>query len=299
MTVIVTSVRPATKTAVPVVASSHSSTTSSTQPQNTSGDTSGGSSGGLSKTGVTAIAVVVPVVAVALLLALAFFLWRKRKQKKAAEDARRKEVEDYGFNPNNDPTLPAVASEAGGPAMSEDQSSGYRGWGTAGASNRKMSTTLSGGLTQGQMSENGNPQYANGGSPNGGYSDGQSGDALVNRRETMTSDDLGALGGAPVTQQTSGQGPRRGTSNASSTYSHGNHSDVSDDRPNAAPVGQAYDYNPTNGGFGYSQHGPYGDGTYGGDAGMPVVQDVSARRNTRIQQPGNYQQGNSGIAQNF
>ena len=33
---------------------------------------------------------------------------------------------------------------------------------------------------------------------------------------------------------------------------------------------------------------------------MPVVRDVSVRRNTRVQMGGGgYQQGNSGIAQNF
>lgn len=46
------------------------------------------------------------------------------------------------------------------------------------------------------------------------------------------------------------------------------------------------------------QHGPYGDGTYGG--GHPVIRDVPARRNTRIENPSVFpQQGSSGIAQNF
>lgn len=248
---------------------------------------------------MTAIAVVVPVVVVAALVLAGIFLWRKRKQKKAAEEARRKEVEDYGFNPNNDPTLPAVASD-GGHEMSEDNS-GYRGWGTATAS-RKMSTTLSGGHTQGQLSDSGSNPYRGGNSPNGGASDGNSGDAMLHqRRETMSSD-IGSLGQGPVAGANIQPGVKRGPSNASSTYSAGGHSDVSDVPGAPGAMSQSYEaYNPA-AGFGYSQHGPYGDGTYGGGAqesGMPVVQDVSARRNTRIQQPGNYQQGNSGIAQNF
>jgi hypothetical protein len=233
-----------------------------------------------------------------LLVLAGILLWRKRKQKKQAEEARRKEVEDYGFNPNNDPTLPAVASESGH-EMSEDNS-GYRGWGVAGG-NRKMSTTLTSGHTQGQLSDAGSNPYKSGGTPPGPASDGYSGDAmLAQRRETMNSDDLGSLGQGPVAGANQGQ-MKRGPSNASSTYSAANHSDTgSDGQPGSMP--QSYDaYNPVAGSYGYGQHGPYGDGTYGGAAGpdMPIVQDVSARRNTRIQQPGNYQQGNSGIAQNF
>lgn len=249
------------------------------------------------------MAVVVPVVVVALLVVAGIFWWRRRKQKKAAEEARRVEVEDYGFNPNNDPTLPVVASESGH-EMAEDSSNGYRGWGAAGAAgaaSRKMSTTLSGGHTQGQLSDAGSNAYPARTSPNLGTSaDGHSGDPLMQqRRETMNSDDIGALGAAPLAGANAA-GVRRGPSNASSTYSAAGHTDISDDGPGSNGGAQQYEaYNP-NGGYGYSQHGPYGDGSYGGtgqEAGMPVVRDVSARRNTRIQQAGNYQQG--GIAQNF
>ncbi|EME38577.1 hypothetical protein DOTSEDRAFT_75931 [Dothistroma septosporum NZE10] len=314
LTVVVTATRSATNvpitTAVPT--SERSSSTSSSPALNTGGSGSGGSGGGgLSTAGTTAVAVVVPVVVVALLVLGGIFFWRKRKQKKASEEQRRKEIEDYGFNPNNDPTLPAVASDNGA-EMSED-TSGYRGWGAATGSNRKMSTTLSGGHTQGQLSDAGSNAYdgqlgAGSVSPTGGNSDGHSGDHLMHqRRETMNSDigSLGGIGGAPVAgTAAAGVGVKRGPSNASSTYSAGNHSDVSDGPPpGGMGMSQSYEaYNP-NSGFGYSQHGPYGDGTYGGVAqdgnGMPIVRDVSARRNTRIQQPGNYQQGNSGIAQNF
>ncbi|KAK4496337.1 hypothetical protein PRZ48_012317 [Zasmidium cellare] len=304
VTVIVTQTQDATTVPVSTGSSTSDATsTSSGSPAlNTGTKDSNSGGGGLSTAGTTAVAVVVPVVVVALLVLAGIFFWRKRKQKKAAEEARRKEVEDYGFNPNNDPTLPTVASESG-QEMSEDHSSGYRGWGAAGASNRKMSTTLSGGHTQGQLSDTGSNPYRGGVSPTGGASDGNSGDALMhNRRETMNSDDVGSLGQAPLASANQ-PGMKRGPSNASSTYSAAGHSDVSDGAPPPGGMASSYEAYNANNGFGYSQHGPYGDGTYGGgnapDNGMPVVRDVSARRNTRIQQPGNYQQGNSGIAQNF
>jgi hypothetical protein len=283
--------------------------------------------------------VVIPIVVVAVLIILGILWWRKRKQNKAAEEARRKEVEDYGYNPNNDPTLPAIGAMGGeSHEMSEDHNGGYRGWGAAttvagAASSRKLSTTLSGGgHTQNQLSDAGSNMYGPAGS-SPGY-DAHSGDPLMARdprRETMSSEEMGSMGmgslgsgaalggtaaagGAAVAASHNNNGAggiHRGPSNASSTYSGvaaggGARSDISDDRPDM-PIGHAYDYNSGN--YGYTQHGPYGDGTYGGSAapnggdagGMPVVRDVSARRNTRIQQPtvGQYPQGNAGISQNF
>ncbi|EMF08602.1 uncharacterized protein SEPMUDRAFT_128911 [Sphaerulina musiva SO2202] len=298
VTVVITRTNEATNVPVATqVTATSASRTSSTGLQNTAGSSSSNNGGGgLSTAGVTAIAVVVPVVAVALLVLAGIFLWRKRKAKKAAEEARRKEVEDYGFNPNNDPTLPTVASENGA-EMTED-SSGYRGWGAATGGSRKMSTTLTSGHTQGQLSDAGSNPYRGAGSGEG--SDGHSGDAMLHQRpDTMGGDQVGDLGQAPIAGMNQ-SGMKRGPSNASSTYSAAGQSDVSDVSPPPGSMPQSYDaYNPASG-FGYSQHGPYGDGTYGGASnpdGMPIVQDVSARRNTRIQQPGNYQQG--GIAQNF
>jgi hypothetical protein len=243
-------------------------------------------------------------VVVALLVLAGLFFWRKRKQGKIAKEERRKEVEEYGYNPNNDPTLPAVAA-ADGSEMAEDGNGGYRGWGNTSMSNRKASTTLSGGHTAGQLSDTGSqPGGYPPGSPTGnGFSDGHSGDGLMNQRETFSSDDLGALGAAPVAgAHRNNNDIRRGPSNASSSYSAGNHSERSDVSAGVGQSGQAYSptemYGGSYGGFG--QHGPYGDGSYGGgDSGMPVVRDVSARRNTRIEAGGNYQSGNSGIAQNF
>lgn len=242
---------------------------------------------------------------VALLVALGIFWWRKHKGNQAAAEERRKEIHDYGYNPNNDPTIPNVAAA---PGMAEDNG-GYRGWGVtptmATSTNRKTSTTLSGGMAAGALSETGSQAQYNpvNGSPDAHVSDAQSSDPLMNTHpEYMASnDEVGALGVAPA----AGANPpiRRGPSNASSAYSNGARSDTSDGEPplpNSLAVGQPYDYTPGQQ-YGYGQHGPYGDGSYGGaqESGMPVVRDVSARRNTRIQQGGQYQQGNSGIAQNF
>ena len=304
VTVVVTSTGPVSTT---LIATDAGSSTTSAAPSSTSsgaaalanngaGGNGGSGSGGLGTAGKTAVAVVVPVVVVALLVLAGLFFWRRRKQKKEAEEQRRKEIQDYGFNPNNDPTLPTVASES--PEMSQDHSSGYRGWGGAAAASRKKSTTLSDGHTQGQLSDAGN-SYHSPSSPGGANSDGHSSDPLVNRRETMNSDELGALGAGPLTANNAG-GMRRGPSNASSHYSNGARSENSDEPVPQIPSSYENHYNPGN--YGYGQAGPYGDGSYGGgqqESGMPVVRDVSARRNTRIQQGGNYGQGNSGIAQNF
>lgn len=306
VTVVVTTVNTASSTAVVVgttsdTSSSASSTSSTPATLTNTADSSHNGSSGLSTGGKTAVAVVVPVVVVALLVLAGIFFWRKRKQRKDEQEARRKEVEDYGFNPNHDPTLPTVAADGSSPEMTQDSNSGYRGWGAAGASNRKASTTLSGGHTQGQLSDSGNSYGHTPSSPGFVNSDDHSGDPLVNdRRETMNSDDLGALGAAPVAS--SNQPIRRGPSNASSAYSNGARSEGSEEPVPSIPshMGQQ-DYNPSSG-YGYGQHGPYGDGSYGGGQdsnGMPVVRDVSARRNTRIQQGGGYGQGASGIAQNF
>ena len=188
-------------------------------------------------------------------------------------------MEEYGFNPNNDPTLPAVgvASE-----MIQDQSSGYRGWGNTN-SNRKASTTLTSGMT-GHSDSGSNPGGYNspGSPPQGVKSDGLSNEPLVH--DGQDPETIAALGHAPSANQ--GRDIHRGPSNASSSYSAANGSDNSGEYPMPATNGQDY-YNEN-----YPQH-PY-------DNGQPVIRDVSARRNTRIENPSVFpQQGNSGIAQNF
>jgi hypothetical protein len=275
----------------PNTATSNSARTSSTDPALQGARKE--SSSGLSTGGKTAIAVVIPVVVVALLVLGAILFWRKRKQRKSNEDERRKEVEEYGFNPNHDPTLPAVGMQT---EMAED-SSGYRGWGnTATSSNRKASTTLTSGMTY--SDSNSNPGgYASPSSPtHGAYSDVNSNDPLVNgRRETMDSDGIAALGAAPTTNNQTGV--HRGPSNASSSYSAANHSDNSGEYP-GMPTNNPQEYYEQ--GYGSYQEGPYGSNNAYGAGQQPVIRDVSARRNTRIENPSVFpQQGNSGVATNF
>ncbi|PVH93882.1 hypothetical protein DM02DRAFT_646240 [Periconia macrospinosa] len=247
------------------------------------------SDSGLSTGGKTAIAVVVPVVVVALLVIGGILLWRRRKSKKSAEEARRKEVEEYGFNPNDDPTLPAVGMQS---EMAEDQS-GYRGWGnTATSSNRKASTTLTSGMTY--SDSNSNPGgYQSPNSPtNAAFNDTHSGEPLM--------DGVGVLGAGPNANQNQNQnGVHRGTSNASSSYSAAERSDNSGEYP--LPMNHNQDlYNEHNNNQGYYHASPYDPNGYGAAPPQPIIRDVSARRNTRIESPSVFpQQGNSGIAQNF
>ncbi len=245
---------------------------------------------------------VVPVVAVALFVSAALFFWRRRRQRKDAEELRRKEVEEYTFNPNEDPTLPVAAEER--KVMKEADGAGYRGWGTTSTA-RKPSTTLSGGNGGAGLarSDSGsNPGGYSAGSPAGG-TDVQSGDPLVGslgsgRPVTADSETIGALGSAPAAAgNRQDRDIYRGPSNASSAYSGGHRSDTSDGVP-SNPSGPAYYNDGMYYEDGMPQHGPYGDGTYSG--GQPVIRDVQARRNTRIENPTVFpQQGNAGIAQNF
>ena len=266
---------------------------------------------GLSAGGKIAVAVVVPVVAVALIVLALLFLWRRRKQRKDEEELRRKEVEEYGFNPNNDPTLPVVLggnSPGDEPSeMREADGAGYRGWGAVPA-NRKASTTLSSGnggaIGVARSDSGGNPSPYNPGSPTTATahsSDVQSGDPLLSGRPLSTdSETIGALGVAPAAMgNRQDRGVHRGPSNASSAYSGANRSDHSGEGslPHAMTspqyYGEAITYDE-----GIPQNGPYGDASYGG--GQPVIRDVQARRNTRIENPTVFpHQGNSGIAQNF
>lgn len=223
-------------------------------------------------------------------MALLFF-WRKRKANKAAEEERRKEVEEYGFNPNNDPTLPGIGGAGGAVLPKDDQSSGYRGWGTTSAG-RKASTNLSSGMGGLAMSEGSSPGYHHGATPSEGtvqYSDGTRPDS----GEIV--EPIGVLGAAPVAANNRNGDIHRGPSNASSAYSAANRSDASEESHMSA-------VHPSAGYYGENPY--YGDinthGAYGGDDYQPVIRDVQARRNTRIENPGVYpRQGNAGIAQNF
>jgi nitrogen fixation-related uncharacterized protein len=240
---------------------------------------------------------VIPIVVIALLVAGGLFWWRRRKQRKVDEDERRKEMEAYGFNPNEDPTLPVVAGAMG----DSDDQSGYRGWGGGSTavgtmSNRKASTTLSSGA--------GNPAAYSPGSPNAGTD--ASGEALMggagagagaaaavagaqhSRNTTMDSDTMNPA--YANMHSSKGAGVQRGPSNASSTYSMGGASHGSNDAP--IPVNSNEQYYSD-----YYQSGPY-DNPYGQQEA--VIRDNPARRNTRIERAPTFpNQGSSGVATNF
>ncbi|KAH8163919.1 hypothetical protein CIB48_g4325 [Xylaria polymorpha] len=242
-----------------------------------------GSSGSLDQNGVIAVAVVVPIAGVALIVLAGLFLWRRRKQRMHAEEERRKEVEDYAYNPN-DPTLPNIGG-AGAFEMKEDASSGYRGWGSttlAGSTGRKASTTMSGA----------GAAYSEGTSPaQGNFSDTRSGEPLMSDgSHTPEGEILGAMGPNSADNRSN---VHRGPSNASSSYSAAGRSDGSGENP--AYGGAAY----------YDQYGssnpysdPYTDNPTGGQV-QPVIRDNPARRNTRIENPSPYPQQSAGISQNF
>jgi len=271
------------------------STGATSSPTSTSGsaiDPSQTPSGGLDSRGTIAVAVVVPIAAVALLVALGIWLWRKRKQRKDAEEQRRKEVEDYGYNPNADPTIPPVAGTAY--EMREDGSSGYRGWGTttlAGSTGRKGSTTMSGGA---------GASYSDPASPTRAAVDARSGEPLMGDVPPSPEGEiLGVMGPSAANNRAD---VRRGPSNASSSYSAAGRSDGSGD----GPIGVAYGGGSGAGNQYYDQYGagnPYADNGYGAQpaeaGGQPVIRDVTARRNTRIENPAHYPQQTAGIAQNF
>lgn len=239
-----------------------------------------------------AVAVVVPIVVVALLVALGIFFWRKRKSNKNAREQRRQEVEEYGYNPNDDPTLPAVVGAASdSPEMSEEH--GYRGWGnnTNGTmSARKPSTNLSSNGIGMAVSDG--EGRGSGGSP-GAHShdplmDGAGGAAGIGAGAAV-----GAGGAYAANRAINGAGGiNRGPSNASSSYSAAGHTDDDD----VASGAQDLSYNSN-----YSQYAPYNpaDGSYGDHGQQPVIRDVSARRNTKIENAVYPPPGNSGIAQNF
>lgn len=286
-------------------------TSTEASPSQTAGNTAGDASAtggaslesssnsddsGLSAKGTIAVAVVVPVVSVAIIIIAVLYLWRKRKGKKAAEEERRKEVEEYGFNPNNNPTLPPVGGAFDRQQQPSDDVSGYRGWGTTSAG-RKASTNLSSGAGVGlAMSEASSaPGYRHATTPSEGtiqYSDG--------RPTSGEAEPIGVLGAAPVAANNRASDIRRGPSNASSAYSAANHSETSEESHMSAthPTAPFYEDNPY---YNETQapYAGYGEGPYGGN-GQPVIRDVQARRNTRIENPAVFpRQGNAGIAQNF
>ncbi|KAK5997811.1 hypothetical protein PT974_00173 [Cladobotryum mycophilum] len=261
-------------------------TSSSAKPTGTPIDPSGkkGTSGGLDQKSKVAIGVVVPIAAIAILAILAVFFWKKSRARRAAEAERRKEVEDYAYNPNADPTIPAVGLAPDSYEMSHEGSAGYRGWGNtvAGSSGRKASTTMSGGVT--------NP-YSDAPSPRGNLSEARSGDVLLDGSHSPEGEILGAMG--PSAANNRGD-VRRGPSNASSSYSAAGRSEGSDGGAGYGgntPYYDQYGQNPYNGN-GYSE-------LTGDTPAPPVIRDNPARRNTRIENPAHFPQQSAGISQNF
>lgn len=228
----------------------------------------------------------VPVVSVALIIVGLIIFWKKRKARKAAEEERKQEIEEYQFHPNNDPTFPAVGLAASSPGKDggagAGAAGGYRGWGSTSGS-RKLSTTLSSGAGGMTASDGSRTAYghvspvddgAGGGGAYAGY-DHRPGSGGDNRQNDLD----------------------RGPSNASSAYSAGNRSDLSDETPppQGAPLSSTY-YNDDGNGAYYGA----GAGGGGGSGGAPVIRDVQARRNTHIETPSVFPpQGNAGISQNF
>ncbi|KAH0544654.1 hypothetical protein FGG08_001159 [Glutinoglossum americanum] len=271
-------------------------------PTSGSGQTSG--SKGLSSSGKIAVAVVVPVAAVALIIFILLFLLKRHRKKRAAEADRRKEVEEYGYNPNQDPTLPAIATAADKGAYETGQADGYRGWGQtpAAAGGRKVSSLPGGNGLVGAAYSDGH------GSPPGTFSqasDVHSGDSLIqNPHHPEDSSTLAAMGGGPAAGENRQLDIHRGASNASSQYSAAARSELSGDGP--IPVGPNHpQYYGGDGPYevegNYHPGGAYGDGAYQPHTGgQPVIRDVQARRNTRIENPTVFpQQGNAGISRNF
>jgi hypothetical protein len=241
-------------------------------------------------------------VAIAAAFLIGFFLWRKRKARKDAEELRKSEMAEYGFNPNSDPTLAAAAGYADNQSEGQDDTSGYRGWGAT-SSNRKASTTLgsngraAGGLAMSESSSQPGG-YTTQTSPNT-ISEHYSEAPLMNGHPEGV-DGVAALGAAGgLARHRSGNGDiRRGPSNASSAYSSGHHSEASSDAPQMpGPYYQEVPYNIYN--EANPSHGPYGDGSYGGAGVQPVIRDNQARRNTRIERAPTFPQAQGGIAQNF
>jgi hypothetical protein len=202
-------------------------------------------------------------------------------------------VEEYGYNPNNDPTLPPIGAAGGGGEyeMGEEGSTGYRGWGTTavGSSTGRKASTMSGGHSAGGIGV----AYSEGTSPShaGAVSDSRSDNPLVGGHEPEV---LGAMG--PAASGNRSGDINRGPSNASSSYSAANRSDGSGE---VGPSGGAYYGNQYDAGNPYSNEQPYGSPPGRTEMpAQPIIRDVQARRNTRIENPSHFPQS-SGISQNF
>lgn len=128
---------------------------------------------------------------------------KKRRERKLAEEERKQELEEYGFNPNNDvggggagaasgAAAALAASRGSGPAMDE-VSGGYRGWGNTSNHGTKLSTgmtlsdpgsTGSGGATM-LEDDLGRPISSGEGFANYAYGPGVTGHAMPSQHPAM------------------------------------------------------------------------------------------------------------------
>lgn len=255
------------------------------------------------------------------------FLWKRWQQGKKVEEARRKEVEEYGYNPNGSP-IGRMGSIIAGSSTADDtpydvpenECEGYRGWGSTNGGKKPSTSSTSGYGTAQPVSSMGMacqdvghphvgyvgteaspsdpiPPLQTAPSMDGNHSNTPLMGSPSSRPLSADSSVIGAMTGPTVTINS---GIHRGISNASSNYSSITHSDNSDG-DNPASNHEAVYYAERTYEEGYHGYQQYAEvASYGMSA--PVIRDVQARRNTRIETPINKhfpQQGNSGIAQNF
>ncbi|EEB08800.1 hypothetical protein SJAG_03969 [Schizosaccharomyces japonicus yFS275] len=95
--------------------------TSSTSASSSSAGSNKSGGGGVSTGGVVAMAVAIPVGCVIILSVLGWYLWRRYKHARELKAARKQEVEEYGFNPNQH------SGNFRGPTRNPS-TAGYRGW---------------------------------------------------------------------------------------------------------------------------------------------------------------------------
>lgn len=271
------------------------------------------------------VAVVVPIVGVALIAMILLFFYKKRKRDRENTEQRRKEVEDYRYNPNSTPLAGAPAGgheEAGYDIGMKDTSTassslGYRGWGST-----AKSGAVGGRKTSNMSSSAGSTMPLTPGFQDNTYREESIGE-YGPVSPSFPSGSEGTVSGAPLMRTATAEGSvvapmsgpnafdndgiHRGISNASSNYSTVTRSDHSD---SGVPSGAQYEgqyYNADGGyddGQNYSGHAyqQYQNGQPGGYPSPPVIRDVEARRNTRIETPTSShfpQNANSGIAANF
>ena len=140
--------------------------------------------------------------------------------------------------------------------------------------------------------------YSEGTSPtHGPVSDTQSNNPLMDRPLSQEIEPLGAMG--PAASNNRSGDINRGPSNASSQYSAAGRSDGSGEGPGA--FGGQYYSNQYDTGNPYGAETPYGSPTAGRAEmpAQPIIRDVQARRNTRIENPAHFPQQSAGISQNF